>query len=198
MVISGLRGPFSLHSGTRCLAFGSSVTCGLELKAILMCCFVMTEILNELSTDLAGHSLLAWPVVIFRIIGALILSSLIGFERESKDHAAGLRTHMLVGLAASCYCLLALDLVGRDFGDQVRLDPIRMIEAVTGGVAFLAAGLIVFTRGEVKGLTTGASLWLAAAIGTAAGLGVWLIAVLATGLALFIVGVLKSLEKRTE
>ncbi|OAN76897.1 preprotein translocase subunit TatA [Sulfitobacter sp. EhC04] len=158
----------------------------------------MAEILNELSTEIAGHSLLAWPVVVFRIIGAVILSSLIGFERESKDHAAGLRTHMLVGLAASCYCLLALDLVGRDFGDNVRLDPIRMIEAVTGGVAFLAAGLIVFTRGEVKGLTTGASLWLVAAIGTAAGLGVWLIALLATGLALFIVGVLKSLEKRTE
>ncbi|SHF91723.1 MgtC family protein [Pseudosulfitobacter pseudonitzschiae] len=105
---------------------------------------------------------------------------------------------MLVGLAASCYCLLALDLVGRDFGDQVRLDPIRMIEAVTGGVAFLAAGLIVFTRGEVKGLTTGGSLWLVAAIGTAAGLGVWLIAVLATVLALFIVGVLKSLERSAE
>lgn len=103
---------------------------------------------------------------------------------------------MLVGLAASCYCLLALDLVGRDFGDDVRMDPVRMIEAVTGGVAFLAAGLIVFTSGKVKGLTTGASLWLVAAIGTAAGLGVWLIAMMATGLSLFIVGVLRSIERR--
>ena len=90
----------------------------------------------------------------------------------------------------------ALDLVGRDFGDDVRLDPIRMIEAVTGGGAFLAAGLIVFTRGEVKGLTTGASLWLVAAIGTAAGLGVWSIAAVATVLSLFIVKVLKSVEQR--
>nr|WP_114295577.1 MgtC/SapB family protein [Pseudosulfitobacter sp. DSM 107133] len=156
------------------------------------------DILNELSAEIAGHSMLSWPVVFFRVAGAVILSSLIGYERERRDHAAGLRTHMLVGLAASCYCLLALDLVGRDFDDDVRLDPLRMIEAVTGGVAFLAAGLIVFTRGEVKGLTTGASLWLAAAIGTAAGLGVWLVAVLATALALFIVGVLKSLEKRVD
>lgn len=178
------------------LGFGSPVTCGAEPEARLAGCCFMTEILNALSNEIAGHSMLAWPVVVFRIVGALILSSLIGFERERKDHAAGLRTHMMVGLAASCYCLLALDLVGREFGDNVRLDPIRMIEAVTGGVAFLAAGLIVFTRGEVKGLTTGASLWLVAAIGTAAGLGVWLIAVLATILALFIVGVLKSLEKQ--
>ncbi|WP_375176015.1 MgtC/SapB family protein [Pseudooceanicola sp.] len=156
----------------------------------------MTDILSALSSEFAGHSSLPWPVVLVRILGALLLSALIGFERESKDHAAGLRTHMLVGLAASCYCLLALDLVGRDFGDDVRLDPIRMIEAVTGGVAFLAAGLIVFTRGEVKGLTTGASLWLVAAIGTAAGLGVWLIALVATGFSLFIVSALVVVENR--
>ena len=142
---------------------------------------MMADILQQFSSEFAGHSMLAWPIVGIRIFGA---------------HAAGLRTHMLVGLAASCYCLLALDLVGRDFGDDVRLDPIRMIEAVTGGVAFLAAGLIVFTRGEVRGLTTGASLWLVAAIGTAAGLGVWSIAVFATVLSLFIVRVLKSFENQ--
>jgi putative Mg2+ transporter-C (MgtC) family protein len=156
----------------------------------------MNDIVSVLSGEFSGHSTLPWPVVLVRILGALAFSALIGFERETNDHAAGLRTHMLVGLAASCYCLLALDLVGRDFGDDVRLDPIRMIEAVTGGVAFLAAGLIVFTRGEVKGLTTGASLWLVAAIGTAAGLGVWSIAAVATVLSLFIVKVLKSVEQR--
>lgn len=157
---------------------------------------MMADILQQFSSEFAGHSMLAWPIVGIRIFGALALAAVIGFERESRDHAAGLRTHMLVGLAASCYCLLALDLVGRDFGDDVRLDPIRMIEAVTGGVAFLAAGLIVFTRGEVRGLTTGASLWLVAAIGTAAGLGVWSIAVFATVLSLFIVRVLKSFENQ--
>lgn len=102
---------------------------------------------------------------------------------------------MLVGLAAACYCLLSLDLVGRDFGDDVRMDPVRMIEAVTGGVAFLAAGLIVFTRGEVKGLTPCQSL-VFAAIGTATSLGVWSIAIVATGLSLFIVVVLKRFENR--
>ncbi len=158
----------------------------------------MDDYLTLLSNEFSGHSTLPWPIVSVRILGALVLSAVIGLERERNDHAAGLRTHMLVGLAASCYCLLALDLVGRYFGDDVRLDPIRMIEAVTGGVAFLAAGLIVFTRGEVKGLTTGASLWLAAAIGTAAGLGVWSIAALATLLSLFVVKVLKSFESRVK
>lgn len=158
----------------------------------------MDDYLTLLSNEFSGHSTLPWPIVSVRILGALVLSAVIGLERERNDHAAGLRTHMLVGLAASCYCLLELDLVGRDFGDDVRLDPIRMIEAVTGGVAFLAAGLIVFTRGEVKGLTTGASLWLAAAIGTAAGLGVWSIAALATLLSLFVVKVLKSFESRVK
>ena len=65
---------------------------------------------------------------------------MIGFERETKDHAAGLRNHILVWLAAACYCLLALDLVGREFDDEVCMD------------------LIVFTRGVVKWLTIGASL----------------------------------------
>lgn len=156
----------------------------------------MTQIFQDLASEFTGHSMLPWSIVLFRIAGALLLSGLIGFEREAKNHPAGLRTHMLVGLAAACYVLLTLDLVGRDYDNDVRLDPIRMIEAITSGVAFLAAGLIVFTRGEVKGLTTGASLWLAAAVGTASGLGVWLMAGAATVLALLIVWGLKKFEKK--
>ena len=64
------------------------------------------------------------------------------------------------------------------------MDPIRLVEAATAGVAFLAAGMIVLSRGEVKNLTTGAGMWLAAAIGLAAGLGLWPIAALAALLGL--------------
>ena len=67
------------------------------------------------------------------------------------------------------------------------MDPIRLVEATTAGVAFLAAGMIVLTRGQVKNLTTGAMLWLSAAIGLAAGSGFWPIAVLAALLGLAIV-----------
>jgi putative Mg2+ transporter-C (MgtC) family protein len=81
-------------------------------------------------------------------------------------------------------------------GDAVRLDPIRAVEAVTAGVAFLAAGTILFARGEVHGLTTGAGMWLAGAIGLAAGLGLWQIAAVGTVLALIVLGLLQTLEAR--
>lgn len=104
---------------------------------------------------------------------------------------------MLIGLAACIYCLLTLALLSRaaEFGDTVRMDPLRIIEAVTGGVAFLAAGLIVFSQGKVRGLTTGASMWVAAAVGVACGLGEWIIAGMAVTLALIIIALVRKLEK---
>ncbi|MGN6891013.1 MgtC/SapB family protein, partial [Neisseria sp. P0014.S004] len=76
---------------------------------------------------------------------AVLLGGVIGWEREVKSRAAGLRTHMLIALAAACFTLVAMELV--DFSpvneQQQRTDPLRLIEAVTAGVAFLAAGSIV-------------------------------------------------------
>ena len=77
-------------------------------------------------------------------------------------------------------------------------DPIRVIEAVTAGVAFLAAGAIIQARGQVKGLTTGAAMWLAGAVGVACGAGYYSIALMATALALGILTVLVYLERRVE
>jgi putative Mg2+ transporter-C (MgtC) family protein len=79
--------------------------------------------------------------------------------------------------------------------DQVKIDPLRVVEAVTAGVAFLAAGTIVLTRGEVQGLTTGASLWLAGAIGLALGFGHWMIALFAVCAAFTVLTVLGYFEK---
>ena len=70
----------------------------------------------------------------------------------------------------------------------MKVDPIRVVEAVTAGIAFLAAGTILFSRGEVHGLTTGAGMWLAGAIGLACGLGFWQIATFATVLVLIVLG----------
>ena len=72
---------------------------------------------------------------------------------------------------------------------------LRIIEAVTSGVAFLAAGLIVFSQGKVRGLTTGASMWVAAAVGVACGLGEWTIAGMTVILALIIIALVRKLEK---
>ena len=154
--------------------------------------------LDTLRSEFLGSSSLAFTVILVRLVGALVLTGAIGLEREVDGRPAGLRTHMLIGIAACVYCLLMLDLLGqaRDYGEHVRTDPIRIIEAVTSGVAFLAAGLIVFSKGRVRGLTTGASMWLAASVGTACGLGVWEIAVPTTVLALLVIRIVKGLEKR--
>lgn len=154
----------------------------------------MSGFVDILQSEFGGGMLLPWPVVLARLLGSVVLTGLLGFEREAHDHPAGLRTHMLVGIAAACYCITTLEVIAWNHGSDVRMDPIRLVEAVTGGVAFLAAGLIVFARGEVKGLTTGASLWLSASIGLAVGLGLWPLAVAVTGLGLVIVWLLRNVE----
>lgn len=104
------------------------------------------------------------PILAARLLGAVVLCGMIGFERESHRQAAGLRTHILVGLAACLYALITAEIVAGAKGELTRVDPLRIVEAVTGGVAFLAAGMIVFHNGQVRGLTTGAGMWLAAAV----------------------------------
>lgn len=126
---------------------------------------------------------------------AALLCGAIGFERERKDRSAGLRTHMLVGVGACVFTLLMTVLVDLYDGDQVRADPIRMIGAITSGVAFLAAGAIIQAKGEVRGLTTGASLWLSGAIGLACGLGEFRIGVLAVIVTLIVLRGMKFIER---
>lgn len=154
----------------------------------------MQALVNEFTFSQA----MPWQVVITRLLGAVILCGLIGVERESRRRPAGLRTHMLVGLAAALYCLLMQEMLYNTQveGSEIRMDPLRIIEAVTSGVAFLAAGMIVFAQGKVKGLTTGTSLWLAAAVGVSAGLGVWLMAGATTILALVIIRLVKLGERK--
>lgn len=145
-----------------------------------------------LSEEFLGAAALPFPIVALRLVGAALFCAVIGFEREAAERAAGLRTHMLVGVAAAAFALITLNVIEMHAGraDIIRMDPIRLIEATTAGVAFLAAGMIVLSRGKVRNLTTGAGLWLAAAVGLAAGLGLWQIAALASALALVIVGLL--------
>lgn len=135
--------------------------------------------------------------IVMRLLGAIVFCGLIGFERESRNRPAGLRTHMLVGLAAASYCIIMLEMLARAeaSSQDVAMDPLRLLEAVTGGVAFLAAGMIVFSQGKVHGLTTGASLWLSAALGLGAGLGFWILTALSSVLALAIVRLVKLAER---
>ena len=101
---------------------------------------------------------------------------------------------MLTALASATFTLITLELLA-DARKQkeTAADPIRVIEAVTAGVAFLAAGAIIQSRGAVKGLTTGAGMWLAGAVGVATGAGYYVIAVFASVLALVILTVVYRL-----
>jgi putative Mg2+ transporter-C (MgtC) family protein len=136
---------------------------------------------------------------LMRIALAAALAGVIGFERERKQRPAGLRTHMTVGMAAALMVVLADHIVLRYQGvEGVRQDPSRILEAVVSGVAFLGAGTILMRRGEgdVKGLTTAASLLGTAAIGVACGLEAYLLAVGTTVLLLVVLAVLSMLERR--
>ena len=147
--------------------------------------------------DLAGffQSELGLDTIAIRMIAAVILGAVIGFEREYLARPAGMRTHVLVALASATFAVVTLELMehARDEGVQ-SADPIRIIEAVTAGVAFLAAGSIIFSRGQVQGLTTGASLWLVGAIGVACGIGYYFIAVMTTVLAAIVLVGLRWVE----
>ena len=95
-----------------------------------------------------------------------------------------------------CRDILAIEITHVDdfTGQEIRIDPLRLIEATTAGVAFLAAGLIFFSKGTIQGLTTGAGMWLAGATGLAVGLGFWQIAVLITIIALIVLGALQMMQ----
>ena len=152
-----------------------------------------------------GHATFTpFPVVAARLLLAAIFGAAIGFEREWRNRPAGLRTHVLVCVAAATFAILTIEIIHAPMftadalGDAVKVDPIRIVEAVTAGVAFLAAGVVIFTRGQVHGLTTGAGMWLAGAIGVACGLGLWQIALFSTVLALLVLILLYAFEKKMD
>jgi putative Mg2+ transporter-C (MgtC) family protein len=103
---------------------------------------------------------------------AFVLSSLIGLERELHQKTAGLRTHTLVGTGSALFMLVGMEA----FGDS------RIGAQVVTGIGFIGAGVIFLRRDGVKGLTTAATIWLTSAVGLAAGAGLAVIALVATGL----------------
>lgn len=132
-----------------------------------------------------------------RLLIATVMGGVIGIEREAKERPAGLRTHMMTALAAALFTVLTLELhVELTLRDpNTSADPLRIIEAVTSGVAFLAAGAIIQGRGKVHGLTTGAGMWLAGAVGVACGAEHYALAIIALILATIVLAVLRPIER---
>ncbi|MBC2885676.1 MgtC/SapB family protein [Ochrobactrum sp. CM-21-5] len=156
----------------------------------------MDQFWDQFWAEFTHDHTLGLPVVLARMLLATLLGSIIGIEREWRKRPAGLKTHMLVCLASATFTIVSLELVNVPvFNDQnIRMDPSRLVEAITSGVAFLAAGFIIFARGKITGITTGAGMWLAAAVGLAAGLGLWHIAIMATAIAVIVLVVVSKME----
>jgi putative Mg2+ transporter-C (MgtC) family protein len=137
-------------------------------------------------------------IIAIRLAIAAVLGALIGLEREWHTAEAGLRTHILVSVAAALFTILAFEIfhtIGTSDGSS-QADPIRAVEAVTAGIAFLGAGAIFRSGAGVQGLTTGAGMWLAGAVGLATALGYYLIALGTTVLAVLVLAALRVLAHR--
>ena len=134
--------------------------------------------------------------MLFRLLAAAGLALLLGLERELRGKAAGLRSHMLVSLGASAFIMMGIHILfATAEGDpSARIDPTRIIGGVIGGIGLLGAGSIIQSRGSIQGITTGASIWTAGAVGVACGIGNLALAGMVTALALIIMVVLGRFE----
>lgn len=128
------------------------------------------------------------------LVFSLILCGCIGLERESHGRAAGLRTHILVGISSTLIVLSSIYMAqSRAYG--IAIDPGRVAAGVVTGIGFIGAGTIIRFRASIKGLTTAASIWAAAAVGLAIGSGFYLGALVTTVLILFSLVFLGKIEK---
>ncbi|WP_404380300.1 MgtC/SapB family protein [Caenispirillum salinarum] len=127
---------------------------------------------------------------------AILFGGLVGLNREWLHKPAGLRTHILVALASATFAVLARELFLDAVDEGGRPDPVRVVEAVVTGVAFLGAGTIIQQSGSVEGMTTGASIWLAGAIGAASGSGHYVVAAMCTIMGLVVLILVNELEHR--
>lgn len=127
-----------------------------------------------------------------RLLVAVLLGGMLGVERELHGRWAGLRTHMMVSLGAAIFTIAALTAAPNDSNEVT-----RVIQGIAAGIGFLGAGTILklSSQLEVKGLTTASSIWLAAALGTVAGLGEYALAAASGLVSLIVLAVLRPLTK---
>jgi len=134
-------------------------------------------------------------VVLFRIAVGLLIGAVIGLEREYHDQPAGFRTHILISVGATVIMLVSIG-VPQLYADDGVGDPGRIAAQVVSGIGFLGAGAIIKFGADIRGLTTAASIWAVAALGLAAGAGMYLVTAIATFVIFFTLVVLNWLEKR--
>lgn len=129
----------------------------------------------------------------------MLVGGIIGWERQLRHKPAGFRTHMLVSMGSALFVLIPLAM-GKNENGQDAIE--RVIQGITAGVGFLGAGEILrqskqeIGEVEVHGLTSAAAIWVSAALGSAAGCGLWQLALIGALLSLFVLKVVKEFERR--
>ncbi len=131
-----------------------------------------------------------WWEIVLRLVLAVVLSGIIGFERELHGRPAGLRTHILVCVGAALVMLISID----GFGGSG--DPARLAAQVVSGIGFLGAGAILRDGGDIKGITTAATLWIVGMIGLACGNGYYIGAIVATAICVILILILRPVERK--
>jgi len=137
-----------------------------------------------------------WEVAA-RLAVAAALTGAVGLEREFRERAAGLRTHMLVGVGSALFTIVSAYAWGDFIFDRTQgtaFDPTRIAAQIVTGIGFLGAGVIIRQGLSIRGVTTAAGLWVAAAIGMAVGAGYWGAALIGTGVVLVGLGPLRMAE----
>jgi putative Mg2+ transporter-C (MgtC) family protein len=130
---------------------------------------------------------------VIRVTIALLLGGVVGYERERAGQAAGLRTHMLVSAGAACFSVASI----YGFTAYPDTDLSRIAASIVSGIGFLGAAAIFRNGSSVKGLTTAAGIWITAAIGMLAGLGLMVLSAYTTALVWFVLFALKAVSSRT-
>lgn len=136
--------------------------------------------------------------ILVKVLLSVVLSGLIGAEREIRHKGAGLRTHILVGVGSTLIVLTSFH-VSDIYKNVIFVDPSRMIAGVITGIGFLCAGTII--RGgtqQVAGLTTAATLWIVSGVGIAVGCKYYSAAVIVTIVVFLVLIALRSLERQLE
>jgi putative Mg2+ transporter-C (MgtC) family protein len=131
--------------------------------------------------------------LIIRLLVSVLLGGIIGLERERSHKPAGLRTHIFVCMGACLFTIASFYLLPTDIVGS--FDATRIAAGVVAGISFIGAGSIIALRGDVKGLTTAASLWVIAAIGLIVGLGNYILPIITTVIA-YVILRLDRVEKK--
>ena len=157
--------------------------------------------MNERRGWCVSELTISYGEVLVRLVLTAALCGVIGFERETRDQSAGFRTHILLGLGAALFTLVSAygftaftEAAIESGGRGIQFDPTRIAAQIVTGIGFLGAGAIIRQGIDIRGLTTAASLWAAAAIGMAAGAGYYFGAAVTTVVVVVVLYVLREIR----